>query len=298
LKREIGARNSRGSLEAGSEVVSVRCGSWRGFIVREYAGGELMDLFSNDEFPGKAFIGKVEKVKSKKERSYLFRVHLNEPKGERVFYAKSFCSRSWSDALRGIFIPIEASRSWMAAWIMTEEGIPTPRPVALMEQRVLGVRRRSVFINEAIRYSRGQSLEHYFREKFDLDALPPELVREKREIIRLIGEMYRKAHSQDRLYFPDFHPHNMIFQKSPSGKIRLFLVDFDEVRFNVRANDRTKNLASLCRNADKIVKKMKHRSITTGDRLRLIKAYLGPEHRTRRDSLALWDYVRRNRDMR
>ena len=83
-------------------------------------------------------------------------------------------------------------------------------------------------------------------------------------------------------------------KKNPDGIIRLFMVDFDEVRFDVRRKDRMKNLSSLGRNADKINKRMTNPLITTGDRIRFIKAYLGPERATRENTQALWKDILKN----
>jgi hypothetical protein len=263
-----------GNAGPGGGVLRVSIGKWRGFMAAEPVCTDLLKLFSGKDFPAGDFPGEVNAVTS--NIGGTFRVSLPGPEGERRFYAKSFLSRPWLEAVKGTFAPVEAARSWKAAWIMMEEGIPTPRPLALMEQKILGITTRSVFITEAIDHAEGDNLEMYLRENFDLSPLSKELVREKREIIRKIGETFRKVHAQNRIYFPDFHPHNMVFQKTPSGQVNLFLVDFDEVNFRVRRDDRMKNLSSLGRNAAKIQKRLERGSITGTDKMRFIKAYLGP----------------------
>jgi len=262
-------------------LVEVSSGEWRGLFIEEFADSELVGLFGEDEFPASSFLGKVEVVASNIAPTY--RLALADG---REFFAKSFSRPPIISMIKSRFAPVGAARSWKAATVAGETGIPTPRPVALMERRTLGMAIRGVFISEAMPNALGQNLEHYFRENFDTPRLTRELILEKREIIKKIAAMFRAAHAQDRIYFPDFHPHNMVIQKPPEGGTSLYLVDFDEVRFKVRRDDRMKNLSSLGRNADKIVARMKHKSITTGDRLRFLRAYLGDPARDEVEELA------------
>ncbi len=255
-----------------SKVVPVKRGRWGGLVVSPYKGSGLLDLFDHS-FPSQSFPGQVTLVASNIASSY--RIRLKGPRGHIDLFAKSF-SADFKSRLKNLKKPMNADRSWKASWIMINTGLPTPRPVAIMKRRSMGLVKQSVFVSETIKGALDENLEIYFRNNFDLPGLTRELIREKREIIKAIGQIYRKAHSQNRVYLPDFHPHNMVIEKDSSGKPMLYLVDFDEVRFKVRKLDPIKNLSSLGRNADKIIKKMNHKSITTGDRLRFIKSYLGP----------------------
>ncbi len=249
-------------------------GKWTGRIVADRADSDLLKLFAAADFPAPDFPGEVKVTASNIGGTY--RVRMPDAQGEAVFYAKYFTAPSWLDSLKTLVAPSPAARSWQAAWTTLAAGVPTPRPVALMELKSRGLVAKSVFINEAVPYACDENLEMYFRHNFDLAPLTSSQILEKRAIIKLIGQMFQKAHAQDQIYFPDFHPHNMVLQKAPGEPIRLYLVDFDEVRFVVRRDDRMKNLSSLGRNADKIIKRMERPAITTGDRLRFIKAYLGP----------------------
>jgi hypothetical protein len=257
-------------------IESVSVGRWRGKMVREYLDSGLFELFRADEFPAPGFLGKVEAMASNIGVTWRIQMPGSGERTNESFIAKSFPAPSIKERVKNLLKPTGAARSWQATQICMKAGIPVPPPVALMEQSSMGVIGPSVFINLAIPDTLDQNLEYYFRNNYDLDPLPQELVREKHEIVRLIADMFRKAHDQDKIYFPDFHPHNMIVQKSGQG-VRLYLVDFDEVRFKVRQNDRIKNLASLGRNADKINKRMSAPAITTGDRLRFIRDYLGKD---------------------
>ncbi len=296
LGRMWNKMNARKDDTEVNDASTLAIGNWRGRIIKEYADTELVKLFEADDFPASTFGGHIETIRT--HLATLYKLSLNVNGQERVFYAKSFEKPAPRDALKSVFEPTDAARSWKASRIMTGIGMATPGPVALFEQKVMGLRTKSVFINEAIPHTLDASLDKYFRGNFDMQPLPLELLREKRQLIRLLGEMYYKAHAQDGLYFPDFHPHNMLLRKSGSGKIEIFMVDFDEVRFKVRKKDRLKNLTSLGRNVSKLEKKMTHQVLTTGDRLRFIKAYLGPAKDTRENREALCKDIMQNWNMK
>jgi hypothetical protein len=281
---------------ADDQILPVRTRSWQGFMVKDLAGSDLIKLFSGPEFPAPEFTGRVEEFHRNIGATY--KIFLSREDEQPTFYAKSFFKTGIIKGVKSRFDLTDAARSWRASQLMVEHGIPTPRPVAFMEQKVLGLRTKSVFVSDAVPDCRDRNLQQYFVENFDLSPLPRELIMEKREIIVKIAEIFRKAHAQESLYFPDFHPHNMVLRKSPGQPLHLFLVDFDEVKFKVIKDDRLKNLTSLGRNADKIRKKMKHHVITTGDALRFLKAYLGPKGGSREEVHALWREILTNWTLR
>jgi len=258
-----------------------RPGKWSGLLDPAYLQSGIEGLFRDGAFPSSSFSGTVIEVASNVART--LRIEL--PDGRAVF-AKHYFRRRWDRGLWGITLPAGALRSWKAARIMAEEGIACPRPVCVMMRKRLGVIAESVFVTEEVKNLRGRNLEQYFRQNFS-GRNDRGRVAEKREIIAVIAAMYRSAHSQERIYFPDFHPHNMVYQVAPGGERRLYLVDFDEVRFGVRKDDRMKNLSSLCRNAEKVMKKMGVRAITVTDRLRFVKAYLAGEG----DARKMWKEI-------
>lgn len=265
----------------------VSVGPWQGLIREGMEQSGILSLFESKRFPAPSFTGKTEPVATNIGRT--FRITLpGQP--ERAFFAKSFV-RARARGFEKLSFPKNAARSWKASLIMIEEGLPAPMPVCLMERRIMGMVVENVFINEAVPHTQGRNLEMYFRENFGQAPLTPAQLREKRLIIQMVAGVFRQAHAQDRIYFPDFHPHNMVYCKTPDGRAGIFLVDLDEVNFTVRKDDPIKNLTSLGRNADKINKKMKRNAITTGDRLRFLKAYLGPGNDSREKTKALWQEI-------
>ena len=199
-------------------------------------------------------------------------------------------------ALASLWRETGAARSWRAATIMAEEKIPGPRPVAVMTRQAAGLTVESVFISEAIRDPLDRDLERWFLARFDRPDLGPDLLREKREVIDRLADLFRAAHGQTRIYFPDFHPHNMVANRV-DGALRLWLTDFDEVLFRVRPGDIIRNLTSLGRNSVKVQKKMTAGRITTGDRLRFLRRYLEPG--ASRDQVQrLWREVSDNWELR
>ena len=144
-----------------------------------------------------------------------------------------------------------------------------------MEQKILGMNSKTVFIAQAITNAQSKNLRTYFQEAYEHKHLPIEKIQEKRRLITMLGDFYRDVHQKKVIYFPDFHPHNFVLEKTKNNNFKLYIVDFDEVNFKIRKDDIIKNLSSLCRNTDKNQNKSKYPYITTCDRLRFIKAYLG-----------------------
>jgi len=266
----------------------VAAGRFSGLMSPEFIAAGLTRLFEADRFPGPGF--EVEHVHGNIGVTW----RVSSPALPCPLFAKRFVHPPLV-ALRSLFRATGAGRSWRAATIMAETGIPGPRPVAVMSRKAAGLTVESIFVSAAIADPLDRDLERWFRSRFDRPDLGPELLAEKREAIDRLADLYRAAHSQSRLYFPDFHPHNMVVTRE-NGRLRLWLVDFDEVNFRVRTGDIIKNLASLGRNSVKVQKKMTGGGrITTGDRLRFLRRYLGPDatrdsvHRLWREVLDNWE---------
>ncbi len=251
---------------------------------------DLKSLFTSDVFPSPDFAGKVEEVHSNVGRTY--RIFLRPDGREPDLYATSFQAKNALHFIENRFVLAGAYRFWKAAHLLAESGVLIPRPVAFAQRNKCGFRRNSVFISEAINNTSGANLQNHVVKNFDRKPLSLQQVREKRRIIEKLAELYRLVHSQERVYLPDFHPHNMLWKKE-DGDYRLYLMDFDEVKFRARKNDHMKNLTSLCRNAEKIVKKMDNNIITTGDRIRFLSCYLGPDQ-NRGDLQEIWKKVMKN----
>lgn len=266
----------------------VTAGRFSGLMSPDFIAAGLPRLFESDRFPGSGF--ETERVHGNIGATW----RISSPALPCPLFAKHFIHPPLV-ALRSLFRETGAERSWRAATTMAEEQISGPRPVAVMTRKVAGLTAESVFISAAIPEPLDRDLERWFRARFDRTNLGPELLAEKREAIDRLADLFRAAHAQSRLYFPDFHPHNMVVTRE-AGRLRLWLVDFDEVNFRVRPGDVIKNLASLGRNSVKMQKKMTGGGrITTGDRLRFLRRYLGPDatrdsvHRLWREVLDNWE---------
>jgi hypothetical protein len=274
------------SPAAPAAPAALTAGRWRGLMLPEYRDAGLPRLFE-DAFPAPGF--SAERIHGNIGATW----RLSSPGLPTTLFAKHFVHPPLV-ALTSLFRETGATRSWRAATIMAKEKITGPRPVAVMTRKTAGLTVESVFISEAIPNPLDRDLERYFRGRFDRPDLGPDQLREKREIIDRLADLFRAAHGQDRIYFPDFHPHNMVATRE-DGQLKLWLVDFDEVIFSVRPNDRLKNLASLGRNSIKVQKKMTGGRITTGDRLRFLLRYAGPDatrsevHRLWREVLDHWE---------
>ncbi len=275
--------------QIGDDCTNLSIGKWSGKIISKYENSELLSLFSSDVFPSQDFPGQIENIHSNIGKTFKAKVSDGA-----VLFGKRFEQRKFEKAINSLFVPMEAARSWKASWLLLKNGISTPPPIAVMEQKRLGMNSKTVFIARAIPHTPSKSLITFCQETFDHSPLPMEKVREKRLLINMLAEFYKKVHQKNAVYFPDFHPHNFVLEKTPDGRHKLYIVDFDEVNFKIRKDDVMKNLSSLGRNTDKVMKKSKHQFITTGDRLRFIKAYLGDGKNDRASSQKLWKNIIKN----
>jgi len=267
-------------------VVPVEVGRWKGEAVESHADSSVLSIFEGNKFPSPGFKGDVELVAHNIGSTY--RVTLpGSP--ENVYYVKHFFMHRRGKGKLRDFIPDQGMRSWKASLAAMAEDIPCPTPVCELSKKTMGIVTASVFICEEIKGGLSENLEMHFRNCFDFPSLTPEQLHEKREIVSLLADLFKSVHDQDSIYFPDFHPHNMVYRRGEAGG-ELFMVDFDEVRFGLRDDDKLKNLSSLGRNADKIIKKMEHRAITTGDRVRFMERYLG-EGASSEDLHKLWKKI-------
>ena len=272
-----------------SAPIAVRAGRFEGLMLLAYAQAGLPRLFEGD-FPAPGFT--AERIHGNIGATW----RISSPDLPATVFAKHFVHPPLV-AAASLWREIGAERSWRAATIMAEERIPGPRPVAVMTRQTAGLKVESVFVSEAIPGPLDRDLERWYRARFDRPDLGPELLHEKREVIERLADLFRAAHAQSRIYFPDFHPHNMVASR-PDGALRLWLVDFDEVLFRARPDDALRNLVSLGRNSVKAQNKMTGGGrITTSDRLRFLYRYAGPDA-TREQVHRLWREVRDNWELR
>lgn len=97
---------------------------------------------------------------------------------ERRWVVKRYNTKNRWHAVRRLVRVSRAANCWTAAWWLADAGVATPRPVAVMEERMLGfLRGRSYFVSEFID---GATLDHVLRHGGDD---PSWLVEQAAEIV-------------------------------------------------------------------------------------------------------------------
>jgi tRNA A-37 threonylcarbamoyl transferase component Bud32 len=133
----------------------------------------------------------------------------------RTYVVKRYNIKSLTHRLSRAFRPTRAARSWQSAHLLSFFGIATPRPVALVEQRLGPLRGRAWFVSE---YVEGAHLREYLRD----ETLPFEQRRRATEsAVALINRMGRA-----RISHGDFKATNLLV--TPQGEI--VVTDLDALR--------------------------------------------------------------------
>ncbi len=229
------------------------------YIVKKYLD-ELkgMGLLSFEEISG---YSKGVKVKDTGERK-IFRIYSAD--GRVRFYLKKHSSRSW---LFLIFKRNEGDggwKEWKNILMMKEKGIPVVDPVACGIRRKNGCVESFTLTENLDGYKR---LEIYMAENFT-GRKSAENVKEKREIIKAVALLTKKMHEEGLCHGDYYLTHLMIRRDNHIGH-DIKLIDLQRVRR--RTGRRViKDLASI-----NFASKSTY--LTSSDRMRFIKYYLGKQ---------------------
>jgi len=137
--------------------------------------------------------------------------------------------------LRSFFGPSKAVRAWRGAVALVERGIPTPFPVAFLEER----RRRLVI--------HGFFLAGWVAEAREIRDLFREL--EGGELDKLLAELapfLRECHGKGILH-RDLSDGNILVKRTEAGGFRFFLLDTNRIRVRTKIGRRARvrNLVRL-----------------------------------------------------
>jgi serine/threonine protein kinase len=139
------------------------------------------------------------------------------------------------------FRPSKAKRSYKNALKLREKGIPTPLPVAYLEERVHGLLSRSYYISS---YATSPGLLR------DLNHRPLDQVKDLAEAFALFTADLHNRH----ILHLDYSPGNILYEKKEERYI-FSLVDINRMRFQGKINDKTAafNLRKLWGNTEVIL---------------------------------------------
>ena len=240
----------RRCLAGNREFAEVAIGSLRGFVRRSEWCEALKNLLAD---PPRIF-----------EHAIIVKDSLTTTVGsvvlpDREVFVKRYNLQGPVYAFKNIFRSSRARRGWKAGNSCVMRGIGVALPLAYFERRRFRILRESYLLTAGL--TRNELSQVAARRCGDLRA--------KRGLIGQLARHLRGMHDRGVAH-RDLKAENIIAQDCGGGRYEFFIVDFDGISFGaVSSRVRAKNLARLTRAIAKIV------PLTSGDRLRFVKNYLG-----------------------
>lgn len=139
--------------------------------------------------------------------------------GGLSYFFKRYNCLGFGYQVKNIFRQSRALKSWSAGWKWLELGLPTPRPIACMEERSLRLLGRSYLLFESI--VGAHSL---------LDAWEKLDGARQRQVLNSLGTEIGKMHRYGVLH-GDMNWRNIMIRDS-SGSLEVFFVDLDGCCFS------------------------------------------------------------------
>jgi tRNA A-37 threonylcarbamoyl transferase component Bud32 len=212
-------------------------------------------------------------------KSVLTSFPLADKCGETV-YVKEFSNRGVIRLLETAFYMHRGRRAWRAGHRLRLLGVPCAEPIALVEERRIGLLHTSYVLMKEIPDATRLNLflmKNYFRFS---ERLTPEEILKKRRLIRAGAAALKEFHAK-KVYHKDLSAKNLLVGIGQNGRPLFYCVDSDSVSFPLRLSlrRRIKNLAQLnglpgC--------------ITTADKIRFYKDYMGIDRLTPKHRALLW----------
>ncbi|MEK7280286.1 MAG: lipopolysaccharide kinase InaA family protein, partial [Nitrospirota bacterium] len=145
---------------------------------------------------------------------------------------KSFQPLKW---IKNFLFNSSLARSWRFSLLLISKGIPSPRPVALLEKRLYGILQRSYLITEFLPHARSLAdyLNDPFIDKFQRDKVLFDLIHQ-------VGALH-----QNGIYHADLKGGNILVGKEDKGP-RIYFIDLEASRLHRRLGS-TKKIKDLTR---------------------------------------------------
>ncbi|MDX1764416.1 MAG: lipopolysaccharide kinase InaA family protein [bacterium] len=197
------------------------------------------------------------------EYARVYRFELPAFAGHQTFYCKEFLFRSPGDRLLATFRKSRARRAWEGATLLLNHRFHTARPVALVEDRTLGIVRRNFLLTEALEGAK--NLDAYLEDEHVASSGEPSGTCRKRAVIALLGRTIGRMHRMG--VFPgDLRVRNILVQNS--ARLRVAFID-NERTGRSRHMARRKILKNLVQ-----VNMILSPAVSATDRVRFFHAYL------------------------
>lgn len=189
--------------------------------------------------------------------------------------------RTFWHALKSLVRPSRDFRSWQRGHALLNRDLPTARPLAVVERKLLGLHISSLVLTEVIPDSR--DLDRLCTE--ELPRLSPAQQRAvKDELVRVLVRLIRRMHERGFVH-RDFKASNILITGDTSAaQLAAWLIDLDGLRRvqKVGGRDRLRVMMRLGVSLDYCP------WITQSDRLRFLKAMLIGYGRTDRGWKDVW----------
>ena len=177
--------------------------------------------------------------------------------GENNLCVKQFRYPHIWDRMKEQFRHSKGLKAWIAANGLRARGIPSLRPLALVEKRSWSGLKESYFLLET--FEKDQELDRYILKGFSHH-------REKRLFIKTFAQWLSNFHKMG-LYHQDMKTCNILISKTEETW-NFHLLDLEDVRLNERVDERRllKNFLQLNTSTPRIMTRM--------DRLRFFREYI------------------------
>jgi hypothetical protein len=162
-------------------------------------------------------------------------------RGKPCVCLKHFRYRGFLQALKDLFRTHRGRRSWMAGIAFAARGIPTGRPLALVEVRKRGLLRESFLLMEDL--SRFSGVHCYVLNNFNGASSRGADVRKR--FAEALAAALSQLHKKD-IYHGDLKSSNILVEEVEDGW-KFHYIDLDGVRIGrkVSLQQRAKNLAQI-----------------------------------------------------
>lgn len=204
-------------------------------------------------------------IKKGKHKS-IWHVTLTGDEEDDTYIIKRYLSRHPFARLKTFLILSKAARELKAAVLIARKGIPTTLPVAMGEKGSFGFVKESYVVLEKLKECR--DLSSYFLKDYPVNQSSKSLL-EKWTILKELGRLASRVF-QEGVFQSDFSLNNFLLTKNKTEGIKLYLTDFEKITIKKRLsiNQKRRCLAKLNRVG---------REISTADRLRFLKSYVGSD---------------------
>jgi hypothetical protein len=250
-------RRHRRCLTTNRRYEVVRCGSVRGFTVRDLDLEDLRELMAD---PDRAFRRPDARLLKKSKSSVVADIPVRlHGRACRVIY-KRFSVTSWLDPWLSLLRDPAAVRSWIFGHALRVRLVPTARPLAVFFRRRFGLKYEAYLITEKIEDALDLHcfLEHL--KNLSRDERRTELRQGIDQLAKLAQDMHQR-----NISYRDFKAVNVLIAQQT-----IWLIDLAGMAFwpKISRRRKIKDLARL--NASFI----HSQDLTRSDRLRFLRVYM------------------------